>query len=210
MIRTKSLVGIALITLSSLLAFVYFFVGIPRTGEAAKFNPSLPTTVIDGCSGKSVQVVPFDDLPKSLRDALSVAEPVRLQYAQVARRSLCNSKRRAFRYVVDSYRLSQKLRFRFSANEIQTIYLNEAYFGSDTFGIESGALLYAHKHPKDLSLSESALLVGIIWSPGRYSPLKYPDAARTRRNRILDLMAAQNLVSKQDAQQAKADPLPTN
>ena len=99
---------------------------------------------------------------------------------------------------------------RFSANEIQTIYLNEAYFGSDTFGIESGALTFTHKHARDLSLSESALLVGIIGSPGRYSPLKYPDAARTRRNRILDLMAAQNLVSAQDAEQAKAGPLPTN
>ena len=208
--RTKVLAGITLVALSSLLVFLYFFVGIPGTAEAAKFNPSLPTTVIDGCSGKSVKVIPFNDLPKTLRDAVSAQEPARLQYAQVARRSLCNSRRRAFRYVVDSYRLSQKLRFRFSANEIQTIYLNEAYFGSDTFGIESGALLYAHKHPKDLSLSESALLVGIIWSPGRYSPLKYPDAARTRRDHVLDLMAAQNLVSKQDAEQAKADPLPTN
>ena len=141
---------------------------------------------------------------------MSAQEPARLQYAQVARRSLCNSQRRAFRYVVDSYRLSQKLRFRFSANEIQTIYLNEAYFGSDTFGIESGALLYAHKHPKDLNLSEAALIVGILRSPSTYSPSKYPNAAITRRNQILDLMAAQNLVSAQDAEQAKAGPLPTN
>jgi len=137
--RTKLLVGISLIALLSLLVFLYFFVGIPGTAEAAKFNPSLPTTVIDGCSGKSVQVIPFDDLPKTLRDALSAQEPARLQYAQVASRSLCNSKRRASRYVVNSYRLGQKLRFRFSPNEIQTIYLNEAYFGNDTFGIESGA-----------------------------------------------------------------------
>ena len=99
---------------------------------------------------------------------------------------------------------------RFSANEIQTIYLNESYFGSDTFGIESGALLYAHKHPKDLNLSEAALIVGILRSPSTYSPSKYPDAAITRRNQILDLMAAQNLVSAQDAEQAKAGPLPTN
>jgi len=160
--RTKLLVGISLIALLSLFVFLYFFVSIPGTGEAAKFNPSSPTTVIDGSSGKSVQVIPFSELPKALRDASSAQEPARLQYAQVARLSLCNSKRRAFRYIVDSYRLSQKLRFRFSANEIQTIYLNEAYFGNDTFGIESGALLYAHKHTRDLSLSESALLVGII------------------------------------------------
>src|SRR5437773_5575665 len=111
MMRTKVLAGIALVALSSLPAFLYFFAGIPGTGEAAKFNPPLPTTVIDGCSGKSVRVIPFNDLAKTLRDAVSAQEPARLQYAQVARRSLCNSQRRAFRYVVDSYRLSQKLRF---------------------------------------------------------------------------------------------------
>jgi len=208
--RTKFLVGTSLIAPVSLLAVLYFFVGIPGTSETAKFNPSLPTTVIDSCFGQSVRVIPFNDLPKALRDSLSVEEPARLQYAWVARHSLCNSRRRAFRYVVDSYRLSQKLRLRFSANEIQTIYLNEAYFGNDAFGIESGSLLLVHKQTKDLSLSESALLVAIIWSPGRHSPLMYPDAARTRRNQILDLMAAQNLVSAEDAEQAKADPLPTN
>jgi len=208
--RTKLIVGVTLVVISSLLVFSYFFIAIPGTAEAAKFNPSLPTTVIDGCSGKSVQVIPFNDLPKTLRDAVSAQEPARLQYAQVARQSLCNSQRRAFRYVVHSYRLGQKFRFRFSANEIQTIYLNEAYFGSDTFGIESGALLYAHKHPKELSLSESALLVGIIWSPARYSPPNYPDAARTRRNKVLDLMAAQSLISADDAERAKADPIPAN
>jgi hypothetical protein len=208
MMRTKVPAVIALIALPSILVFVYFFVGIPGTRDAASFNPSLPTTVIDGCSGNGVQVIPFNDLPKALRDALFVEEPAGMQYAQVARHSLCNSRRRAFRYAVDSYRLSQKLRFRFSANEVQTIYLNEAYFGNDIFGIDSAALLFVHKPAKDLSLSESALLVGIIWSPARYSPLKYPDAARARRNQILDLMAAQNLVSAQDAEQAKAEPLP--
>jgi len=206
---TKLIAGVSLIALLSLLVFLYFFVGIPGTAEAEKFNPSLPTTVIDGCSGKSVQVIPFNDLPKTLRDALFAQEPARLQYAQVARHSLCNSKRRAFRYVLDSYRLSQKLHFRFSANEIPTIYLNKAYFGNDTFGIESGALLYVHKHARELSLSESALLVAIIWSLRRYSPLKYLDAAKARRNQVLDRMAAQKLISADDAGRAKADPVPT-
>jgi membrane carboxypeptidase/penicillin-binding protein len=208
--RTKLLFGVSLIAISALIIVAYFFVGIPGTAEAAKFNPSSPTTVFDACSGKTIRVIPFNDFPKALRDALSVAEPSQLQYAEVARRSLCNSRRRALRYSVDSYRLSQKLRFRFSADEIQTIYLNEIYLGNDTFGVESGALLYAQKHAKGLNLSESALLVGVIRSPARYSPLKYPDAARTRRNQILDLMAAQNLISVLDAEHAKGEPLPTN
>ena len=89
------------------------------------------------------------------------------------------------------------------------IYLNEAYFGNDTFGIESGALLYVHKHARELSLSESALLVAIIWSPRRYSPLKSLDAAKARRNQVLDRMAAQKLISADDAGRAKADPVPT-
>jgi membrane carboxypeptidase/penicillin-binding protein len=209
--RTKLSVGIALIATSGLLILGYFFVGIPGTRESANFNPSSPTTVFDACSGKNVRAIPFNDFPKALRDALAVAEPVRLQYLEVARRRLvCNSRRRALRYVTDSYRLSQKLHFRFSANEIQTIYLNEMYLGNDTFGVESGALLDAQKRAKDLSLSESALLVGMIRSTARYSPSKYPEAARTRRNQILDLMAAQNLISVADAQHAKAEALPAN
>ena len=193
-----------------LLIWLYFFVGIPATSELTNFNPSSPAAVFDACSGKTIQAIPFNDFPTSLRNALSVAEPVHLQYAQVARRSLCNSKRRAGRYVLDSYRLSQKLLLRFSAKEIQTVYLNAVYLGNDTFGVESGALQYAHKHAKDLSLSESALLMGMIRSPARYSPAKYPDAAKTRRDQILDLMAAQNLISVSDADRAKAEPLPAN
>jgi len=208
--KTKVIVGTTLVAIAGLLVFLYFFVGIPGTQEAAKFNSPSRTTILDTCSGKDVEVIPFDDFPKVLRDALSAAEPVHLQYAQIARVSLCNSKRRPLRYVVDSVRLSQKLRFQFSANEIQTIYLNEAYFGSETFGIESGAQLYVHRHAKDLSLSESALLVGMIRSPGRYVPSKYPEAAKARRNQVLDLMVSQNLVSAQDAERAKAEPLPAN
>jgi membrane carboxypeptidase/penicillin-binding protein len=208
--RKIFLVCLSLIAVLGVLVFLYLFVGIPGTNELKTFNPFQPAIVFDVCSGETIQVIPFSDFPKSLGDALSVAEPIPSRYAQVARYSLCNSRRRAGRYALDSYRLSQKLRFRFSVNEIQTIYLNRVYLGNDTHGIESGSLLYAHKHAKDLNLSESALLVGMIRSPARYSPSKYPDAAKARRNQVLDLMLGQNLISTQDAERAKAEPLPAN
>jgi membrane peptidoglycan carboxypeptidase len=104
----------------------------------------------------------------------------------------------------------QKLHLRFSAREIQTIYLNESYFGQDAIGIAQAARNLIHKDVKDLNLSDSALLVGLLRSPGRYSPSKYPDSAKARRNSILDLMAAQNLISADDAERAKADPVPAS
>jgi membrane peptidoglycan carboxypeptidase len=52
--------------------------------------------------------------------------------------------------------------------------------------------------------------VGLLRVPGRYSPSKYPDVAKARRNQVLDLMAAQDLISVQDAEHAKAEPLPAN
>jgi penicillin-binding protein 1A len=101
--------------------------------------------------------------------------------------------------------MEHKLLLRFSAREIQTIYLNETYFGENAIGIQQAAHTLIRKDAKDLSLSESALLVGLIRSPGRHSPLKNPDAAKSRRNQVLDLMAAQNLISPQDAERAKAE-----
>jgi len=208
--RTKLLVGLSIVASSGVLAFLYCCVGVPPTQEMAKFNPSSRSVVWDACSRANIDTIPFIEFPQTLRTALLAAEPLRSQYVQVARHSLCNSHRSPLRYTLDTYRVMQKLHLCFSAREIQTIYLNESYFGQDAIGIVRAARNLIHKDVKDLSLSDSALLVGLLRSPGKYSPSKYPDSAKARRNQILDLMAAQNLVSTQEAEQAKAEPLPTD
>src|SRR5664279_671341 len=79
-------------------------------------------------------------------------------------------------------------------------YLNIAFFGENSYGIETAAQTYFSKTASQLTLPESALLVGLLRAPTQYDPFVYPDAARARRNTVL-----QNLVSTGDLSQSAAD-----
>ena len=72
-----------------------------------------------------------------------------------------------------------------SKEEILAIYLSEVYMGHNRFGVEAASLLYFNKHVDKLSLSESALLAGLIKSPANYSPKSHPDSAKIARDRAL-------------------------
>jgi membrane peptidoglycan carboxypeptidase len=86
-----------------------------------------------------------------------------------------------------------------SKNQILDNYLNIAFFGENSFGLQTAAETYFGKDAKDLSLPEAALLVGILRAPSAYDPFVYPDAARARRNQVL-----QNLVDVGNLTQAEA------
>ncbi|MGH8959962.1 MAG: penicillin-binding protein [Jatrophihabitantaceae bacterium] len=79
-------------------------------------------------------------------------------------------------------------------------YLNIAFFGENSYGIETAAKTYFNKSVKQLSLPESAMLVGILRAPTAYDPYLNPDAARNRRNQVL-----QNLVDVGDLSQSQAN-----
>jgi len=86
-----------------------------------------------------------------------------------------------------------------SKNQILDNYLNIAFFGENSFGLQTAAETYFGKPAKDLTLPEAALLVGVLRAPSAYDPFVYPDAARARRNQVL-----QNLVDVGNLTQAKA------
>src|SRR5215213_562600 len=75
-----------------------------------------------------------------------------------------------------------------SKGEILEQYLNTVYFGSNAYGAEAAAKTYFNKQASDLTLSESALLAGIINLPGVYDPFVDPESAKARRNVVLDRM----------------------
>ncbi|TAM81323.1 MAG: PASTA domain-containing protein, partial [Jatrophihabitans sp.] len=87
-----------------------------------------------------------------------------------------------------------------SKAEILDNYLNIAFFGENSYGIETASQTYFGKHTKDLTLPEAALLVGLLRAPTAFDPFVNPDAARQRRNEVL-----QNLVTVGDLSQADAD-----
>ncbi|MEJ7794667.1 MAG: transglycosylase domain-containing protein [Nocardioides sp.] len=91
----------------------------------------------------------------------------------------------------------------YSKDWILERYLNLAYFGDGAFGIQSAARHYFNKNAADLGLAESALLAGIVKNPSDLDPTNSPDAARERRNVVLDRMAQLNVISERKAEKTK-------
>lgn len=84
--------------------------------------------------------------------------------------------------------LALKLARTLEKDEILERYLNTIYFGRDSYGIEAAAQSYFGKGAKDLSVSEAAVLAGIIPSPNNWDPAVSPEKAEARWNYVLDNM----------------------
>src|SRR5215216_2406095 len=89
-----------------------------------------------------------------------------------------------------------------SKEEILEQYLNTVYFGANAYGAEAAAKTYFNKRAADLTLSESALLAGIINLPGIYDPFADPETAKQRRNVVLDRMLEYDLITKEEHDKA--------
>jgi len=79
-----------------------------------------------------------------------------------------------------------KLEYEYSKNEILAMYLNTVDFGNNSMGIKSAAATYFNKTPINLNIEESALLVGMLKAPTKFSPKRNPTASFQRRNVVLD------------------------
>lgn len=102
--------------------------------------------------------------------------------------------------------LAVELEREYSKEDILTGYLNLAPYGSIQYGVEAAAQDYFHKPAKDLTLAESALLAAIPKSPSLFSPYgPYydPDDLVGRQQYILDRMVEQNMITQQEADEAK-------
>jgi len=88
--------------------------------------------------------------------------------------------------------------------EILTRYLNTIYLGESVFGVQAAAQSYFRKDAKSLTLSEAALLAGIIPAPTSYDPRVHPDVAEQRRNLVLDKMVQYHQATQAEADAARA------
>ena len=98
--------------------------------------------------------------------------------------------------------LAFQLERRYTKDEILELYLNQVYFGSGAYGVQSAAKIFFGKSVGDLSLAECALVAGMPKSPSRYSPLVNPDLAIKRRNTVLMQMRDTDIISDAAYQQA--------
>jgi penicillin-binding protein 1C len=108
------------------------------------------------------------------------------------------------RQVVRAIELERQL----NKDQILDLYLALAPFGGNLEGLRAASIAYFGKEPKRLSLAESALLVALPQSPERRRLDRYPQAARVARDRVLERMVEDGVVSQEDAVQAKAVPVP--
>ena len=101
--------------------------------------------------------------------------------------------------------LAKKLEKRYSKNEILEKYLNTVFFGENCYGIASASSHYFNKTPNELSVSESALLAGIVKAPSYYSINNNYDKTIERRNVVLKEMFNQNYITKEEYNFAKKE-----
>lgn len=94
---------------------------------------------------------------------------------------------------------------RYTKDEILEQYLNTVAWGGQAYGIEAAAQMYFSKHAKDLTLSEGALLAGILKGPSEYSPFDNMEGALERRAIVLDLMVEQGYLDAAEAERLKKE-----
>ena len=104
--------------------------------------------------------------------------------------------------------LALQIERNFSKQEILALYLNQIYFGSGVYGVQSASKLYFGKDVSEMTLGECALLTGLIPSPERFSPFNNPDRAKQRRRLVLQRMLAENFIDAKEAEAAAAEPIP--
>ena len=104
-------------------------------------------------------------------------------------------------------RIAKALEKVYSKEEILESYLNILYFGNNVYGIGQAAQTYFDKEASELTIAESALLAGIINNPSRYNPITHPEAAKQRRDIVIDCMLRNGKIDATAASTAKAEPL---
>lgn len=96
---------------------------------------------------------------------------------------------------------------RFSKSQIMSLYLNHVYFGEGAYGIEEAARVYFGKPAAELSLSEGALLAGLLQAPSRYTPYRDLQGAQARRDIVLRRMHELGFIDETTRLSAQAEPV---
>lgn len=91
-------------------------------------------------------------------------------------------------------------------DEILAKYLNTVYFGNNAYGVQAAAETYFNKSVEDVTVAESATLIGLLWSPSTLGEDR--EAAKYQRDLVLDKMADAGYISRHDSIEAIEEPMP--
>ncbi len=117
---------------------------------------------------------------------------------------------KAFNLVVSKLKewvTATMLEYNYTKEEIIAMYFNTVSYGSNAYGIKSAAATFFNKNPNELNVPESAMLVGVVNAPTRYSPILNPKNALTRRNTVISRMATAGYIPEDSAKKFKSEPI---
>jgi penicillin-binding protein 1A len=174
-----------------------------------EFSPYLPNAVV--ASEDSRFYWHFGVDPIGIARAISIAtqkdgvrqgastitqQLARSLFAQVGRE---NTAARKVREAI----VALKLEAFYSKEELLRTYLNRVYLGSNNYGFEDAAQFYFDKSAKNLDLNEAATLVAILPAPNSFNPVQDYETAIGLRNRIIERMVQQGMVSEEEGDKAR-------
>jgi penicillin-binding protein 1A len=99
--------------------------------------------------------------------------------------------------------LAPILELNLSKDDILLVYLNRVFFGGNAYGIEAAARVYFNKYARNLSVLESAMMVGLLPAPNRFNPHRNPEVSRDRGFRVIEQMVDADYLSRAAADRAK-------
>jgi penicillin-binding protein 1A len=182
-------------------------------GEAVglhEMSPHIPQAVIAIEDRRFYSHFGFDPLGLARAMLANVVEGRLVQGGstltqQLAKNLFLNADRTMERKVQEVL-LALWLEHKHSKAQILEMYLNRVYFGSGAYGVEAASRRYFGKPARDVTLSEAALLAGLLKAPSRLSPARDPKAAEARTQVVLSAMSEQGMISGSELTTAMAAP----
>ncbi len=120
--------------------------------------------------------------------------------------ALAAAQNRTFARKILELRYAIALEQKVSKKDILAAYLNLAYYGDRSYGVQSAARHYFNVDAKDLNLPQAAMLAGLVRNPATTDPVKHEKLAIERRNNVLDVLVKEGIVTVEEATAAKKVP----
>jgi penicillin-binding protein 1A len=124
---------------------------------------------------------------------------------QLAKNLFLSNERTIERKIKEAF-LALWLESRLTKNEILKLYLDRAYMGGGTFGVNAAAQYYFGKSARDVNLAEAAMLAGLFKAPSKFSPANNLPAARARANTVLDNLVESGFMTEGQVFGARRNP----
>jgi penicillin-binding protein 1A len=135
------------------------------------------------------------------------ASTISQQLAKMLFHSRDHNKIKAVLQKLKEWVIASRLERSYTKNEILTMYYNKFDFINQAVGIRQAAHVYFYKKPMDLTIEESAVLIGMFKNPSVYNPNRHPERALDRRNVVLSQMMRNEYITKGEFDSLKLLPL---